>query len=137
MASEDESRKTPERESPYQGNKVGGATFVVGAEAANVITVAVQLLGQSLKVPQRRLAVQAYLSSDVNGDVVAAVPNGGVLSGAHGVVIPLLADTAFLLKSDATGKVDVQITDTTARTLYVVIVLPNGSLVVSPPVTFV
>jgi flagellar biosynthesis regulator FlbT len=90
MASEDESRKTPERESPYQGNKVG-----------------------------------------------AAVPNGGVLSGAHGVVIPLLADTAFLLKSDATGKVDVQITDTTARTLYVVIVLPNGSLVVSPPVTFV
>lgn len=119
------------------------ATFTNGAEAGNAIVVSVQLkdaLGNDLA---NRASVQAYLSSDANGDVLE--PHSATLTvsgGTDGVVIPYAAanaagHTAFNLVSEADGDIDVSIAQTSgADTMYLVLVMPDGRLVVSDAITF-
>lgn len=114
------------------------ASFVIGAEGGNVINVAIQLKdadGADLAV---RGAVRAYLSDDANGDAIVAVaPDGGVAIGTDGLAIPLVASKAFELISEADGDIDINITHAAgAKTLYVILILPNGKLMASAAVTF-
>ncbi len=114
-----------------------GAAITVGTETANVINVAVQLQdanGVNLAV---RGSVMAYLSDDANGDsLVATAPSGGVVIGTNGLAIPLVAGKAFQLVSEANGALDLNITETGAKTCYLVLVLPNGKLAASGAITF-
>jgi hypothetical protein len=118
--------------------KMGAPSFVIGAEAGNVINVAVQLKDSAAVDLAVRGAVVAYLSDDANGDsVAAAAPDGGVAIGADGVAIPLVADKAFQLVSEADGNIDLDITHAAgAKTLYLVLVMPDGRLVASDAITF-
>lgn len=113
------------------------AGFVVGAEAGNVINVAVQLKDANGADLAARGSVLAYLSDDANGDSVAATaPSGTVVIGTDGLAIPLVAKKTFLLTSEADGDIDINITEAGAATWYLVIVLPNGKLAVSGAITF-
>lgn len=118
-------------------NKVVGATFAIGAEGGDSINVGVQLLGIDGAPADRRMAVVAYLSDDANGDSVAATaPDGNVAIGTDGVLIPLVADKAFQLISEADGHIDLDIGEAGAATWYLVVVLPSGDLVPSGAITF-
>lgn len=122
------------------------AVIVVGAEVANVINAAIQLKGPSGSDLQARACVLAYLSDDANGDsVVAAEPDGGVAIGTDGLLIPVLtgattaelAATIFQLVSESDGDIDIDITHAAGvKTLYLVLVMNDGSLVVSSAITF-
>lgn len=117
--------------------KLGAPAIAVGAEAVNAITVTVQLKDSANANVAARYAVKAYLSTDAEGDNVAAVaPTGGVAAGANGVVIEEIADKSFVLVTNATGEVDVVITDAGAPTFYLILVMPDGSLVASGAITF-
>lgn len=114
------------------------ATFVVGAEAANVKNVSVQLKdadGADLAI---RGSVLAYLSDDANGDsVIGTAPDGGVAIGTDGLAIPLVASKTFLLTSESDGDIDINITHAAgAKTCYLILVLPNGKLTASGAITF-
>ena len=117
--------------------KMGTPAFVIGAEAANVINVAIQLkdsAGADLAV---RGSVLAYLSDDANGDSIAATaPSGGVAIGTDGLAIPLVAGKAFQLVSEADGDIDLDITEAAADTWFLVLVTPDGKLVASTAITF-
>ena len=117
------------------------AAFAIGAEAGNVINVGIQLKedksGNDLAA---RASVRMYLSDDANGDnVVATAPSGAVAIGADGVLHDIGGGTkkVFMLVSEADGDIDVNITEAGAKTLYMVLVMPNGRLIPSGAITFV
>lgn len=113
------------------------AQFTIGAEAANAINVGIQLVdrenGNELG---ERLAVPFYLSSDANGDAIAAAPSGGIAIGTDGLMIEWTANVAGLLVSESDGDVDVTLTEAGAGTWYLILVMPDGKLVPSGAITF-
>lgn len=113
------------------------AVMTVGTEAANAINVAIQFVdrdnGNELG---ERVAVNWYLSSDANGDAVATAPDGGAAIGTDGVLIEWTANLSGLLISESDGDADVTLTESGAGTWYLVLVMPDGKLVVSDAITF-
>lgn len=129
--------KIPAKASPYASAAVGIASMVVGAENTNVINVAATLKDANNHALGQRVSVFAYISTDSHGDnVTASAPSGGVVIGTNGVAIPLVAGKAFQLISKSDGTVDLNFTEAGTPTFYLVIVLPDGSLAVSGPITF-
>ena len=113
------------------------ASITVGAEAGNVINVAVQLQDMNGNALANRASVLAYLSDDANGDSVAGTAPDTVAIGTDGLAIPLVAGKCFLLTSEADGDIDINEAEDGADTWYLVLVLPHGPLVVSDAITFI
>lgn len=104
--------------------------FTVGAEAVDVIKVTLQLKGPKKKNLGVRAALFAYLSDDAFGDSIAAsAPSGGWAIATNGLLIPVVANKAAHLVSEANGLIDVNVTETSAKSFWVVVVLADGSLV--------
>lgn len=111
--------------------------FTIGAEAANVINVGIQLNDAGGSALAARASVFAYLSDDANGDSIAATaPDGGWAIGTDGLLIPVVANKAAQLVSESDGDIDIDITESGALTVYLILVLPNGLLVASTAITF-
>lgn len=131
--------KLKSKGSPFKAaNLIDGVGFTIGAEATNAINVALQFRGANGRAIAERGSVLAYLSDDVNGDsVTATAPSSGVAIGTDGLAIETIADKSFLLVSESNGKLDVTLTEATAKTWYLVCVLPDGRLAVSGAIAFV
>lgn len=132
--------------SPLLAYEPMGALITVGSEAADAIAVTVQLIGPNGKGLTHRASVRAYLSDDAHGDsVVATEPSGAITAGVSGLIVPILtgaaaaelAKTHLSLTSGANGKVDISLTNVGAKTVYLILVLPNGGLVASGAITWV
>lgn len=113
------------------------AKFTIGAEAANAINVAIQLKdrenGNELA---ERVALHWYLSADTNGDAIAVVPDGGIAIGTDGLLLEWTANLSGLVVSEADGDIDVTITESTAKSFYLILVAPDGKLLSSGAITF-
>jgi len=117
--------------------KIAGATMVVGSESSNTINVTIQLTDQNGDDLAVRASVLAYLSDDANGDSIAATaPDGGWAIGTDGLLIPVVASKAAQLVSESDGDIDVTITESGADTWYLIVLLPDGTLVASGAITF-
>lgn len=115
---------------------ISGATITVGAEAADVINVAIQLQGNQSADAAQALGVLAYLSDNSDGStLIATAHSGGVAVGTDGLAIELTADKVFVLVSESDGDIDLDITEAGAKTAYLVLVAPNGELIVSDAIT--
>lgn len=114
-----------------------GAAITVGTEAANVINVAIQLQMGDTALAEIGV-VQAYLSDDSGGDGIAATaPSAGVAIGTDGsILVADVADKMWTLQSEADGDIDLDITDVGTPTFYLVVILPDGRIVVSDAITF-
>lgn len=128
--------KVPDMRSPYSQKAIANATFAIGAEAANVITVSVQLKNDQGADLAVRGNVRWYISADANGDVVATAASGGIVNGTDGEVIAWTAGQSGWATSEADGDIDFAITDTGTPTMYLVIILPDGTLKVSTAIVF-
>lgn len=114
-----------------------GAAFTIGDEDTNAINVGIQLNDGNGAALAVRGSVFAYLSDDENGDSIAATaPSGGWAIGTDGLLIPVVANKAAQLVSESDGDIDITITESSADTFYLVIVLANGKLAVSGAITF-
>ena len=117
------------------------ASLTPGAEASNVINVAIQIKDDKTGLDSAvRSSVRMYLSDDANGDsFVATAPSGAVAIGTDGLLVDIGGGTkkVFMLVSEADGDIDVNITEAGAKTLYMILVMPNGRLVASGTITFV
>ena len=114
------------------------ATITVSAEntTANTMAVAVQLkdfAGNDLTV---RNTILAYFAADANGDAILTSAFDGVANGTDGEVIELITGSTMLLTSEADGDIDITISETEAFTGYLVLVMPNGKLIVGDACTF-
>lgn len=114
-----------------------GAKFTVGAEDTNAINVAVQLVDrQNGNEINERIALTWYLAGDANGDSVASAPSGGIAIGTDGLLLEWTANVSGLVVSESDGDIDVTITDTGTPTMYLVLVAPDGKLLISGAITF-
>ena len=118
-------------------NQVASASFVIGTETGgNEITVNIQLLDAAGAAMAIRSAVGFYLSADANGDSTAVAATS-LAAGTDGVMQEFIANSAGRLISEADGDIDVVIGDASgAATYYLVLIMPNGKLVVSNAITF-
>lgn len=113
------------------------ASFTIGADAGTTVTINIQLKYDKSRSDSVRRSVFAYLSDDANGDsIVATAPSGGWAAGTDGVLIPVVTGKAAHLVSESDGDIDVVITEAGAKTLYLILVMPNGRLVASSVITF-
>ena len=115
------------------------ATFSIGTEAndtANVITVGIQLtdyFGQSLAVPA---SCMAYIADDAVGVTAGtAHSTSPVIEGAIGVMRILTTDVCWQLNSTAAGLLSIDFEDDGTQTVYLVLVAPDGRLIVSDAIT--
>lgn len=129
-------QKVTKKRSPFDNTVINDVGFTIGAETSNAITVAVQLKdtgGSDLAV---RGKVDWFLSSDATGDTKAAAASGGVAAGTDGHLTALVEGVSGWALSEADGDIDFVITDTSARTMYLNIVLPDGSIKTSSAIIF-
>ena len=121
----------------WQDGAPYGATFTVGAESSNAITVNIQLtdyLGNDLANPA---AVIAYISSDASGlNIAASGCSSDASIGTDGSLAVLLTKTVYLLASENDGDIDVKFTDTGTSGFYLNIILANGRIATSPKIQF-
>lgn len=119
-------------------NQPYGVNFVVGAEAADVINVAGQVVDAHGKDIEFSAALPFYLADDADGQVPSsAAPAGGIAIGTDGALIEWTADLSGLLITEADGDFDIDLTNaTTTPTFYLVVVLPTGKLAISDAITF-
>jgi hypothetical protein len=130
--------KIPVNKSPYASAAVGDAGFTIGAEVSNVITVAVQLKDGGGKDLAVRGHVRWFLSDDANGDsLVATAPDGGVAGGTDGWTSQTVTGKRGESVSEADGDIDIAVTHAAgAKTVYLVVMLPDGSLKASGALAF-
>lgn len=113
------------------------ATFTIGTEAVNAINVAIQLKdrenGNELA---QRVALHWYLAADTNGDTIATAPDGGIAIGTDGLLMEWTANVSGMVVSESDGDIDVTITESTAKSFYLILVMPDGMLKSSGAITF-
>lgn len=119
---------------------IGGVTITVGAEATNVINVAIQLNkgDKDASALEQIGHVRAYLSDVSTGlGVTTNAPVTSVAIGTDGaIIVEDTAKIAWQLQSEADGSIDLDITETSTDTWYLVVVLANGVQIVSDAITF-
>lgn len=128
---------------PLQVLPVGpaDATITVDAEGtagADTHIVTVQLKDANAVNLAVRGGLQAFLSDDANGDsLVATAPSGAVVISTNGWLHDAAGTKkAFRVTSEANGLIDLSIAEAGAKTLYLGLVMPNGTLKMSGAVTF-
>jgi hypothetical protein len=110
--------------------------FTIGAEAADVITVSIQLVDrQNGGEITEHVGLMWYLSADANGNAIGTAPSGGTAAGTDGLLIEWTANLAGMVISEADGDIDIAMTEAGALTNYLVLVMPDGKLYVSGAIT--
>jgi len=113
------------------------AKFTISAQSGETRPVAIQFkdwAGNNLKVP---VSVICYLANDAAGLVPTVLVDAELLIGTDGKLTVLVTKLIYHLVSNATGHIDVTVTENGTDTYYLVLVLPNGKLVVSDALKFV
>jgi len=111
--------------------------FTIGSEAANAINVAIQLTDRKNGGDiAERVALMWYLASNATGDAIATAPDGGIAIGTDGLLIEHTNNVAGMVVSEVDGDIDVTITESTAKSFYLVLVAPDGKLYPSAAITF-
>lgn len=121
--------------------KIQGATIVVGTEdePTDTINVTIQLVDGNGDDLEEVGYVTAFLSDAATGiGLTASAPVSDVTIGTDGAFLAeLVADSMWIVQSEADGDIDIDVAhDTSAGTWYLVVVLPDGSHVVSGAITF-
>lgn len=128
--------KVRRKRSPWASTAFGSAGFTVGAPGAAVVTQ-IQLKDDNGNNVSGVFGFNLYLS-DVNTGVglVATAPSGAVAASTNGTVTDDGGGTkkSFFCTTNATGRVDISIANTGAKTMYPCLVMPDGSVLVGTPI---
>lgn len=108
-----------------------GATITVGADSGTVVNVAIQLTDFRGSDLATRACLFAYLSDDANGDTVGTAHSTSPAIGSDGLLQVVVTDLSFFLTCESDGDIDIDFTDSAGQTIYLVLVMPDGRLVVS------
>ena len=114
------------------------AVITVGGDTAGVFPVAIQLNGSNGKALTHVAAIHAYLSKSADGSDISAygTDTSEFVIGTDGLFVEHITDIAGLLVSEADGDIDVEITVVTTKSAYLVLVMPDGRLVISDLMTY-
>lgn len=115
---------------------IGEASFTIGTESANAITVNVQCNDFRGDALTARTAVKVFVLADANGDALNATNYTTIAAGTDGVVAETVADKVLECITEADGDLDIVLTlSSGAATSYLGVVCGDGSLSVSGAIT--
>lgn len=129
--------KIKTKDTPWKTAAVDDVAFTVGTEATNAIVVQIQAKARGRNVGVRT-GFDVWLSDAATGaGEVATAPSGAVAAVTNGSLMDYAASKKkFLGVTGTNGRLDVSITESGAKTLYVCVRLPDGTIKVSGAVTF-
>lgn len=113
----------------------GTPGFTVGAEAANVILVTVQLKDAKATNLAAPHVVQAWLSNAAGGAVTGAAPSGAVTATTGTIIREWTSKTHMAVASNASGAIVLSIEEAGAATWYLNVEY-QGKLFSSGAITF-
>lgn len=125
--------------SDYDGKRLPKkVTFTIGAEAANVINVALQLQDADGDNIAHSHYLNAYLSSDAAGGTLEGTGPDSIAVGTDGVWIASGGDSvvAGAVVTEADGSADLDLTKAAGADTFYLCVEINGRLYVSDAITF-
>lgn len=127
----------PNAGNPFKTAVVAGASFTIGDEDSNAITVNVQLKDQYGDDLEERTTVKWWLFGDANGDTLATAISTGVTAGTDGWVKEVTAGQHGFAGCESDGDLDLVLTKSSgAQTVYLGIDMPDGSRAISGAITF-
>jgi len=114
------------------------ATITVADGDTSTPDVTIQLTDIGGNAIQQSRAVFAYLAKDAAGAEICAdtTDTTEFVIKTNGLFVETLADLAGFLVSEADGVIDVTITVVDGKTAYLVLVMPDGRLVISDVMTW-
>lgn len=114
------------------------ATFTIGAEVGDTINVAAQLKDARGNAVAEVVGCKAYLSGAATGIGLGTATTSAIAIGTNGTLLDITTTgKVFDVVTDASGRFDVNIIQTAAPvTVYLVIVKPDGGIIVSGAITF-
>lgn len=127
--------KVRRRRSPFASEAYGAVKFTVGAPGGTVVTQ-IQLQDDNGNNITSRGSFDLYLSDAADGSALnVTAPSGAVAVGTNGFSIDIKGDkkTHWVI-TNATGRADLSITNVGAKTVYACVVMPDGSIIVSPAI---
>lgn len=127
--------QAPLGKSPYEGCLPAKAEFTIGTENTNAIAVTVELLSGGVALGEQA-AVDIFLASDPDGNTVAVAPDGGIVVDTGTRLWQYTTNVSGKYLSNATGNITITMTESTAKSFYVVVIHPDGSTTVSSAITF-
>lgn len=128
-------RRLAAKGNPFKSaNFVSRVNVVVGAEGSNAINVAIRLQSANAVDIAAAGHLLIYLADDAAGQILAAsAPSSGWAVGTDGtLLVSLTSNKAAIFVSEADGDLDITITEATAKTFYLCICLPDGSIDITP-----
>ncbi len=106
------------------------ATVTVGAEAANVRNITIQLKDATGADIDYAETVEIILYADAaKAAFVATGGSTGIAIGTDGALLTVVAKKYFLAVSETDGDIDLTWTDTGTEAAYIGVRLPNGRVV--------
>ncbi len=114
---------------------LGGATITVGSEQGSTINVVIQLTDQLGRDMASVACVQAYLSDNADGSTVGTAHSTTPAINGDGLLQELITKLVFLLTSESDGDISIDFVDSSAQSIWLCIMLPDGSLVISDAIT--
>lgn len=112
------------------------ASITVGAEAANVRIITIQLkdgAGNDINYVE---TVELIVFANAAGTAFATTGGStGIEIGTDGALLAVVAKKLFLATSESDGDIDVTWTDTGTEAAYLGVRLPNGRVVMSDAMT--
>jgi hypothetical protein len=112
--------------------------FEIGDEALDVIKVSMQVLDADGKKLQGKgpFAFVSWFSDEPGGVVAAAAPDGGISEGTNGgLIAELTAGLVSSIVTDADGRIDVDVEESGALSLYLNVALEDR-VFTSPVITW-
>jgi hypothetical protein len=131
-------QKTAYKYDPFEGNFISpNMTFTIGAEVGSTINIAIQLeTGGSPEYQNCWLT--CYMSSTPDGLTPTALATSWAI-GTNGTKLwDIIAHESGVFVCNSAGKFDVNLVDTggSGDVFYFCILLPDGTIAISPKITF-
>lgn len=122
----------------YAYNKFGIVSFTVGTKVATTINVAVQLQDVRGRNVAERVGARVYLSDASTGAGITATATTTALAvGTNGSLLAILVTGKMMeVLTDASGRFDINVIQSSTASYYMVVILPDGSIAVSTVITF-
>jgi|SRR5882672_2836415 len=129
--------KMPQKHSPWKANEWGICDSTIGTEGSDSITVNLALKDYEKVAVGVRVHVPYYISSDSLGQTpVATAMTGAVAVGTSGGLQEFVTGKSGFGITTTAGLLDVKITDSGAKTVYLNICSPDGTITTIGPITF-
>jgi hypothetical protein len=119
-------------------NRVYDAEITVTDGGSGAFTVAIQLNGVNDEDLTVVGAVPFYVSTQDDGSDIAtnSTDLSALAIGTDGLCIEWGANVSGLLVSESDGDIDLAITVASTKTVYLVLVMPDGTLVISDAMSY-